>query len=43
MVESRSVEIRHVMEHYEAYIDGQFIVSGDTYHEVEKELEELGY
>lgn len=37
------VEIRHVMDHYEAYINGQFVVSGDTYGEVKKELEELGY
>lgn len=37
------MEIRHVLDHYEAYINGQFVVSGDTYEEVRKELEELGY
>lgn len=36
------IEIRHVMEHYEAYINGQFVVSGDTIMEVIKELEEMG-
>lgn len=36
------IEIRHVMEHYEAYINGQFVVSGDNIMEVIKELEEMG-
>lgn len=35
------IEIRHVREHYEGYVNGQFVVSGDTYHEVEKDLEEM--
>lgn len=37
------IEIRHVMEHYEAYVDGEFIVSGDTINEIKEELESLGY
>ena len=35
------IEIRHVREHYEGYIDGKFVVSGDTYDEVAKDLEEM--
>jgi len=35
------IEIRHVHEHYEGYVNGEFVVSGDTYHEVEKDLEEM--
>ena len=41
-MELEKIEIRHVMEHYEAYINGQFMVSGDTFTEVLKELEEMG-
>ena len=41
-MEFKKIEIRHVMEHYEAYINGQFVVSGDTIMEVIKELEEIG-
>lgn len=32
-------DIIHVNGHYEAYLNGQFICSGDTKAEVEKELE----
>lgn len=35
------IEIRHVREHYEGYVNGEFVVSGDTYYEVEKDLEEM--
>lgn len=38
-----NIEIRHVMEHYEAWCGNEFIVSGDTRHEVEEELKEIGY
>lgn len=30
--------IIHVREHYEAYLNGKFICSGDTKGEVEREL-----
>lgn len=36
-----NVEIRAVRGHYEAFVDGQFYVSGDTYAEVMNELNEL--
>lgn len=32
-------DIIHVMDHYEAYMNGKFICSGDTKTEVERELE----
>lgn len=35
------VEIRHVRDHYEGYINGEFVCSGDTYGEVYRDLEEL--
>lgn len=38
---AHEIEIRHVSDHYEGYVDGEFVVSGDTYHEVEKDLEEM--
>ena len=37
------VDIIHVHEHYEGLVDGQFVVSGDTWNEVYKNLEEMGY
>ena len=40
-MELEKIEIRHVMEHYEAYINGQFVVSGDTLTEVLEELKEM--
>ena len=46
MVTSQSderVNIIHVHEHYEGRVDGQFVVSGDTWNEVYKELEEMEY
>lgn len=33
-------DIRHVGDHYAAYLDGKFICSGDTRSEVESELKE---
>lgn len=33
------MEIIHVMDHYEAYINGNFICSGDTLNEAETEAE----
>ena len=30
-----------VMEHYEAYLNGKFICSGDTETEIEEELKEM--
>ena len=38
---THEIEIRHVCEHYEGYVDGEFVVSRDTYHELEKDLEEV--
>lgn len=37
------IEIRHVMEHYEAFVNGRFVVSGDTLNEVLEELRKTGY
>ncbi len=34
-------DIRHIGDHYAAYLHGQFICSGDTRSEVERELEEV--
>ena len=35
------VEVRHVMEHYEIYVDGEFYCSCDNRHEVDKELDNM--
>ncbi len=37
------IEIRHVMEHYEAFVNGQLVVSGDTFNEVLEDLRKMGY
>lgn len=42
-MESRKIEIRHVMEHYEAFVNGGFVVSGDTFNEILEELRKMGY
>ena len=42
-MESRKIEIRHVMEHYEAFVNGRFVVSGDTCNELLEELRKTGY
>lgn len=42
-MELEEIEIRHVMEHYEAFVNGQFVVSGDTFNEVFEELRKMGY
>lgn len=34
-------DIRHVGDHYEAYLHGKFICSGDKRSEVEMELKEV--
>lgn len=34
-------DIRHIGDHYAAYLNGKFICSGDTKSEVEKELKEI--
>lgn len=31
-------DIIHVMDHYEGYIGNRFIVSGDTYYEVYRDM-----
>ena len=36
-----NIEIRNVNGHYEAYVDGKFAGSGDTYGEALKEAEEV--
>lgn len=41
--EYKVLHIVHVKEHYEAFADGEFVVSGDTRNEVYKDLEEMGY
>ena len=42
-MELEKIEIRHVMEHYEAFVDGKFAVSGDTFNEILEELRKMGY
>lgn len=42
-MESRKIEIRHVMGHYEAFVNGKFVVSGDTFNEILEELRKMGY
>ena len=37
------IEIRHVMEHYEVFVNGRFVLSGDTLNEVLEELRKMGY
>lgn len=37
------VEIRSVYGHYEGRVNGQFVVSGDSYNEIYNELKEMGY
>ena len=42
-MEFEKIEVRHVMDHYEAFVNGKFVVSGDTFDEVIKELRKVGY
>lgn len=42
-MEFEKIEVRHVMDHYEAFVNGKFVVSGDTFDEVIKELRKMGY
>ena len=42
-MELEKIEIRHVMEHYEAFVNGRFVLSGDTLNEVIEELRKMGY
>lgn len=37
------VDIIHVHEHYEGRVNGEFVVSGDTWNEVYRDLTEMGY
>lgn len=37
------IEIRYVHGHFEAYVDGKWILSGDTREEVYNALLEMGY
>ena len=38
-----SIDVRYVNGHYEAYVDGKWVVSGDTETEVYNSLREMGY
>ena len=42
-MELEKIEIRHVMDHYEAFVNGKFVVSGDTFNEILEELRNMGY
>ena len=42
-MDSEKIEIRHVMEHYEAFVNGRFVLSGDTLNEAIEELRKTGY
>jgi hypothetical protein len=37
------VSILHAHEHYSGYVNGKFVVSGDTWKEVHDDLVEMGY
>ena len=41
-MELEKIKIRHVMEHYEEFVNGQLVVSGDTFNEVLEDLREMG-
>lgn len=36
----KKIDILHKLDHYEGYLDGEFICSGDTVVEVAKEMED---
>ena len=42
-MELEKTEIRHVMRHYEEFVNGKFVVPGDTFNEVLEDLRKLGY
>lgn len=42
-MELEKIKIRHVMEHYEAFVNGELVVSGDTFNEVLEDLRKMGY
>lgn len=42
-MELEKIKIRHVMEHYEAFVNGSLVVSGDTFNEVLEDLRKMGY
>lgn len=42
-MELKKIKIRHVMEHYEAFVNGKFVVSGDNFNEVLEDLRKMGY
>ncbi len=37
------IDIIQVRGHYECYVNNKFVVSGDTWNEVNHELSEMGY
>ena len=41
--ENKRVDIIETWGHYEGRVDGEFIVSGDTWNEVYNDLLEMGY
>lgn len=41
--ENKRVDIIETWGHYEGRVDGEFIVSGDTWNEVHNDLLEMGY
>lgn len=43
MQEGKFVRIVHNDGHYEGFVNGEFIVSGDTWEEVYDDLREMGY
>ena len=42
-MELEKIKIRHVMEHYEAFLNGQLVVSGDTFNELLEDLRKMGH
>ena len=42
-MELEKIKIRHVMEHYEAFVNGELVVSGDTFNEVLEDLRKMGH
>ena len=43
MLHEQGVQIINIGGHYEARVNGQFVVSGDTEDEVHQDLIEMGY
>lgn len=43
LLDDDDIIITSVKDHYEAYLHGEFVVSGDTWNEVYNEIKEMRY